>query len=221
LATTGEEEESALRRAAEEAADVAARAEESLAAWAATLVPVVEAEERSLAASSELDEIRDLDRILGLTHEFLSRAQDRVNREIAPRLGAAIGADLALVTAGRYVEAIVDPQNLGVQVRGAGGPLRDASGLSHGTAEQVYLLLRVALAEHLVKPGESCPLLLDDVTVHADAERTGQILELLLAVAERHQVVLFSQERQVRDWAAAHLTGPRQALRELTPVPLT
>jgi hypothetical protein len=215
-----EVDEAALRRTAEETADAAARAEESLAAFAATLVPVVEAEERALAAASALDEIRDLDRILGLTHAFLSRAQDRVNREIAPRLGAAIGSDLALVTSGRYVEAIVDPQSLAVQVRGVGGPLRDASGLSHGTAEQVYLLLRVALAEHLVKPGESCPLLLDDVTVHADADRTRQILELLLAVAERHQVVLFSQERQVRDWAATHLTDPRHALRELTPVPV-
>ena len=36
---------------------------------------------------------------------------------------------------------------LSVQVRAPGGRLRDAGGLSHGTTEQVYLLLRVALAD--------------------------------------------------------------------------
>jgi hypothetical protein len=214
-------DEAELGRVAEDAADAAARAEESLAAWAATLVPVAEAEERAAAAAAELEAVRALDRILGLTHDFLSRAQDRVNRAIAPRLAAAVGRDLAAVTGGRYAEAIVDPATLSVQVRAPGGRLRDAGGLSHGTTEQVYLLLRVALAEHLVTPGESCPLLLDDVTVHADGARTEQILELLLGVAERHQVVLFSQQQQVRDWARTRLTGPRHALRVLTPVPVS
>jgi uncharacterized protein YhaN len=114
---------------------------------------------------------------------------------------------------------IVDPGTLTVQVRAEGGRLRDAGGLSYGTAEQVYLLLRVALAEHLVRRGESCPLILDDVTVHADRDRTTRVLELLLRVAERHQVVLFSQQDQVRDWARERLTDPRHALRHLTPVP--
>jgi len=61
-------------------------------------------------------------------------------------------------------------------------------------------------------------LLLDDVTVHADAERTRQIMELLLAVAQRHQVVVFSQQEQVRQWALERLDDPRHALRELAPV---
>jgi len=103
-----------------------------------------------------------------------------------------------------------------VQVRGAGGPLRDVEHLSVGTVEQVYLLVRVALAERLVRPGESCPLLLDDVTVHADQDRTRRLLDTLLSVAERHQVVLFTQQEQVRQWARTSLTGPRHALHELT-----
>jgi uncharacterized protein YhaN len=124
------------------------------------------------------------------------------------------------VSGGRYVEAVVDPASLAVQVRTRGGPLRDVDALSVGTAEQIYLLLRVALAQRLVRPGESCPLLLDDVTVHADPERTTRLLDVLLAVAARHQVVLFSQQDQVRVWARQHLTGPRHALRELPPPPL-
>ena len=88
-------------------------------------------------------------------------------------------------TAGRYTEVIVDPEQLKVLVRAPAGRWREADRLSYGTAEQVYLMLRLALAEHLVLPGTSCPLLLDDVTVHADAERTVALLELLRRVAER------------------------------------
>src|SRR5437899_4506225 len=36
---------------------------------------------------------------------------------------------------------------------------RAADQLSHGTAEQVYLLLRLALVRHLLRAGTTCPML--------------------------------------------------------------
>ena len=66
--------------------------------------------------------------------------------------------------------------------------------LSAGTADQVYLLLRVALAQHLAATGETCPLLLDGVTAQADGERTPEILDLLLKLGDQRQVVLSTQE---------------------------
>jgi uncharacterized protein YhaN len=73
----------------------------------------------------------------------------------------------------------------------------------------MYLLLRVAMAERLVVGDESCPLLLDEVTVHCDPERTLAILSLLAEVAETRQVVLFTQEAEVVAWAEQHLVGDR------------
>jgi uncharacterized protein YhaN len=207
-----------LRQEHEEADRRALLAEKDLAEYASSHTSVADAEERALAAAAELTRVRELDRILTLTKTYLTRAQERVHRDIAPRLAGALRRDLAAITADRYTDAVVDPASLVVQVRGAGGRLRDADRLSLGTAEQVYLLLRVALAEQLVKPGESCPLLLDDVTAHADHDRTEQMLRLLLGVAARHQVVLFTQQEQVRDWAKVHLDGDHHALRELTTV---
>jgi len=84
--------------------------------------------------------------------------------------------------------------------------------LSHGTAEQVYLLLRVALADHLTRPGEICPLVLDDPTPHFDTDRTRAMLELLVQLAETRQVILFSQEPEVLAWAEHRLTPPRHRL---------
>jgi exonuclease SbcC len=95
---------------------------------------------------------------------------------------------------------------------------RAADRLSHGTAEQVFLLLRIALAGQLVKDKVTCPLLLDDVTVHADGLRMVRILELLRNASEDHQIVLFTQQEQVRDWARARLDAGRDALHELPAV---
>ena len=86
-------------------------------------------------------------------------------------------------------------------------PWREAALLSHGTAEQVYLLLRVALADHLTRSEEVCPLILDDPTPHFDAERTLAVLDLLLQLADTRQIVLFSQEDAVLQWAERRLDG--------------
>jgi DNA repair protein SbcC/Rad50 len=116
------------------------------------------------------------------------------------------------VTTGRYQDVTVDPETLQVRVRLTDGTLHAAGLLSHGTTEQVYLLLRMAMAERLVAGEESCPLLLDDVTVHCDPGRTQAILDLLARVAEDRQVVLFTQEADVVAWASENLTDDRHRI---------
>ena len=103
-----------------------------------------------------------------------------------------------------------------MSVAGPGGQRRDAALLSHGAAEQVYLLLRLALARHLTKGrGETCPLILDDVVGASDSERKQAVLETLLAISETNQVILFTHEDDVRDWARERLTGPPHRVVEL------
>jgi uncharacterized protein YhaN len=153
---------------------------------------------------------------LELTRTFLLRAQDQVHRSVAPRLAEQVSEWLPYVTQGRYVRALVDPATLAVGVRGEDGPWREAALLSHGTAEQVYLLLRMALADQLTRPGEVCPLILDDPTPHFDAGRTQAVLDLLLHIAETRQVILFSQEREVLAWAEQHIRDPRHRLTRLS-----
>jgi DNA repair exonuclease SbcCD ATPase subunit len=176
---------------------------------------VVAAEERHRAAETAIGRIEALDRILERTISILEEAKDETQREIAPRLRAAILPQLPLATAGRYVDVRIDPATLEVQVRERDGEWRSAMALSHGTAEQIYLLLRIALARTLVSTAETAPLLLDDVTVQSDAERVGAILELLHRDSTERQVILFSQQDVVLAWARGRLTEPRDRLIEL------
>jgi DNA repair exonuclease SbcCD ATPase subunit len=174
---------------------------------ARALRSVPEAEEAVAAARAELDRVTELASTLAMTQQFLTAAQERVHRDIAPVLADTLRAWLPAVTGGRYVDATVNPATLEVKVCGPRRNWREADRLSIGTAEQVYLLLRVALAQHLTTTGEKCPLLLDDVTVQADDDRTREVLDLLLRLSADRQVVLFAQEPIVAEWAQEHLDG--------------
>ena len=74
------------------------------------------------------------------------------------------------------------------------------------------MLLRVALARHLVRKGEFAPLLFDDVTVQCDTERTGALMDLLHDLSAEQQVIVFSQEQDVREWATRNLREPQDHL---------
>ncbi len=203
------------RRRHHEAAVLAGRADAVLAERWRSMPPVADAQEALAAAQRELARVVELDQVLGLAVGFLARAQEQVHRSVAPELSELLQAWLPGLTAGRYLEARLDPATLEVQVREAGGRFRRAELLSHGTAEQVYLLLRVALADRLTAGYDTCPLLLDDVTVHADPVRAAGMLELLQELSRERQIILFSHQEQVRQWAAQQLDPHRDRLVEL------
>ncbi|MCC6184193.1 MAG: AAA family ATPase [Microthrixaceae bacterium] len=216
----------AIRADREEAALLLQRrvqsAEGALLEAARVLPDVAGAEERLAAAQAELERVECLQSVLDDTIGFMSRAQERVHRDIAPLLRETLVRRLPAVTAGRYTDVAVDPQTLAVRVRGASGQWRAARMLSFGTAEQIHLLLRLALVELLTADHDTCPLLLDDVTVHADDERTRAILEVLREASATRQVVLFTQEESVARWARGHLgdlTHPAGAVIDLPRLP--
>jgi exonuclease SbcC len=180
---------------------------------AKTLASVSEAEESLARAKAELGRVEALSDVLDRTERFLGEAQERVFRDIAPVLVKTLDKWLPVVTVERYSRSTVDPETLEVCVASATGDWRNADLLSVGTKEQVYLLLRVALAEHLAKNRAVSPLLLDDVTVQADPTRTCAILNMCKTLAEEgRQVVVFAQEPTVADWAADNLTEPQHKL---------
>src|SRR5436309_4212552 len=178
-------------------------------------VSVSDAEEELRIAEEKLANIRMLDDTLETTHLFLSQAHDSVHRDIAPFLAEVVRHWLPEITLGRYVDARVDSQTLEVQVCYTSGEWRDATRLSHGTADQIYLLLRLAMVEYLTKPSEVCPLILDDITLQSDTRRKERLLNMLRKVSEQRQVILFTQEEEVLQWAKKNLSQPEARMLEL------
>ncbi len=177
------------------------------------LPDVSEAEESVLTAQAELGRVESLADTLGRTLALLRSAEELVHRSLAPVLAAAIARWLPVVCQGAYEDVSVDPADLSVSVKEAAtGRWRQARLLSEGTREQIYLLLRVAMAEHLVTNGEQAPLLLDEVTVQSDSLRKSQLLDVLHRLSAERQVVLFTHDDDVLAWADGRLDGERDSV---------
>jgi Fe-S cluster assembly ATPase SufC len=179
------------------------------------LVNVAVAEEAAAAARLRVERVVELAGIIDETMALLEAAQRQVHRDLAPVLAAAIREWLPILSGGAYVEAGVNPADLSIEVKErATGAWRQARLLSGGTREQVYLLLRVAMAQHLVTTAEPAPMLLDEITAQADVDRREAILEMLLTMAAERQLILFTHDEAVLAWAERRLTGePHRVIR--------
>ncbi|MCI2238702.1 hypothetical protein MN205_09360, partial [Kineococcus sp. TRM81007] len=120
------------------------------------------------------------------------------------------GRVLSVLTAGRWtgLSAVDDGGSRRLAVRrGDGEVLEGVDGLSEGTADQVFLALRLAAiaAEHrlLVRAGRGpLPVVLDDVLMTFDEPRTGAALAALAELARDVQVVLLTHHADVAERAA-------------------
>lgn len=79
--------------------------------------------------------------------------------------------------------------------------------LSDGTRDQLYLALRLAALEELALRSEPMPLILDDVLVNFDDERTALTLDALGDFAATSQVIMFTHHRRTWDIAKKRLRG--------------
>jgi ABC-type lipoprotein export system ATPase subunit len=71
------------------------------------------------------------------------------------------------------------------------------------------------MAQQLSTTGETAPLLLDEVTAQADAERKVYILDVLHTLSAERQIVLFTHDDDVVTWAERSLGEQRDQLIQL------
>ena len=131
--------------------------------------------------------------------EALQAADSQLQSRLSPQLSQRAGEYFARLTHGRYTQVSLT-RDLEVAVR-EGDSLADRplSYLSQGTADQLYLALRLALADLLLPQPEACPLILDDAFLTFDDQRLALALEVMAELARTRQVLLFTcQSREGR-----------------------
>ncbi|MFO8151954.1 AAA family ATPase [Thioalkalivibrio sp.] len=140
--------------------------------------------------------------------QLLKWAIDRFRREKqAPMLRRA-GEIFASLTGGAFSALRVDyddrdqPQLTGVRPGGASVPV---PGLSTGTADQLYLALRVASIEDYLEHSPALPFVADDLFVNFDDERSAAGFEVLGQLATRTQVLFFTHHRHLVEIARERL----------------
>ena len=75
----------------------------------------------------------------------------------------------------------------------------EAEQLSQGTADQLYLAVRLAICEMVLPSDKAVPILLDDALVNFDDQRMAAALDYLLEVSAHHQILLFTCPKREGD----------------------
>ena len=211
------EAEEALRRA-DRAAAGAERGAHDAEDEITRFVSVDEARAAADRAERQAERLRMLDRTLVAAYDRLLLAREAALEEIAGGIRAHLSLFMPEITADPDLRVDIDRQ-LQVLVGELGRPLSDLEFVSHSTAEQSYLLTRIALSRYLTGGRPVTPLLLDDVTSNADGRRVRRVLDLLYRIGQQCQVVIFAHEDAARQWADEHrVDDPRLHLHLLTSV---
>lgn len=198
------ERDAVLREHQDRARD-RARLEESTA--------VMDLELRKSAFEQELREVLDDWRRLRLAAGLVEEALRRFEEAHQPGVLREASGLFARVTGGRYPRIVQTDGRAGFAVLTADGAHRSPGQLSQGTAEQLYLCIRLGLVAEMARGGRALPVVMDDVLVNFDDARAAAMAEVLAAFASAHQILFFTCSARTRDLLASR--APNAELRAM------
>lgn len=129
---------------------------------------------------------------LQLAQAVLKQAKNRFEKEKQPAVIQHTNEYFRRITEGRYSDLRISLSNKEVLIFDSKGKEKSIKDLSRGTREQLLLSLRLGLIEEYEKNSEPLPVVLDDILVNSDAQRTAIIADILKDFAKNRQVLFFT-----------------------------
>lgn len=129
---------------------------------------------------------------LELAVSLLKEADTEIRSRFSPALGRMAADYLSRLTGGRY-DALTLSGDFTAKARLAGDASpRETAYLSAGTADLLYLAVRLAVVDLALPQDDPCPLILDDALVNFDQARREEAMALLGELAQKRQILLFT-----------------------------
>ena len=149
--------------------------------------------------ADRIEKLNETYSALMIAQETLAEAAEALQRRFAPKITKTAQKTFAQLTDGRYSRLTLG-QDFSVSTNAQGEDvLRSGMWRSDGTVDQLYLSLRLAVAEELIP---QAPLVLDDALVRFDEKRMGLALDILEGLAEQKQVILFTCQSREQEYLA-------------------
>jgi uncharacterized protein YhaN len=130
--------------------------------------------------------------VLTLCKTLLDETRKIYETERQPGVLRQASLFFKVMTEGHYIRVIAPLDGAEIQVERADGVRLPPQLLSRGTAEQLYLAMRLALVREYASTNDALPVVFDDVFVNFDPARTRNTLQAVRELAETHQVLLFT-----------------------------
>jgi uncharacterized protein YhaN len=197
--------ESERRSVAEQlrnARDAFARLSGEIAGARAQIADLAALDEQVARTHAEIARLEAFERAVRLARATLERRTREAHQAFARRLEDYAAAALETITAGRYGEIFVDPGDFAIRVRAPETrAIVELDALSAGTRDQIYLVVRFAMARMFAEGLETPPLLLDDPFAYWDRARIERCLPIVERAADGAQAILFTASRELADAA--------------------
>ncbi|PYS37168.1 MAG: hypothetical protein DMG14_22215 [Acidobacteria bacterium] len=155
-------------------------------------------EERSRALSRQetilarIDEAAEQWAVITLCRALLDETRKIYETERQPEVLRQASLFFNVMTEGRYIRVIAPLDGGDIQVERADAVRLAPSLLSRGTAEQLYLAMRLALVREYANHVDPLPVVFDDIFVNFDPARSRTSLKAVSELCATHQVLLFT-----------------------------
>jgi uncharacterized protein YhaN len=177
-------------------------------------------EERSRALSRQetilarVDEAAEQWAVITLCRALLDETRKIYETERQPEVLRQASSFFAVMTEGRYMRVIAPLDGGEIQVERRDGVRLSPQLLSRGTAEQLYLSMRLALVREYANHVDPLPVVFDDIFVNFDPARSRTSFKAIAELCSTHQVLLFTCHphlvRQVEEIVPAAKLFPLQ-----------
>lgn len=165
-------------------------------------------EEELVRQQAEYDALR-------LSLDALQAANTTLQNRFSPELGRRAAEIFANMTGSTWSHILLDRDFHLSAESGSDPTRRSVQLLSAGTADQLYLAVRLAICEMILPPEQNPPLILDDALLTFDDARLSTTLDYLTRLGAQRQILLFTcQGREaalLRGRPGVHITNLTQS----------
>ena len=146
-------------------------------------------EEQLENLKNEQEEILKLGKAIDLAKNILEKSYEKMKNNITPKFTENLLKNTKGVIGEKYKNIIFN-EDEGLIVETENGNYVNANLLSVGTIDQLYLALRLAIANEVSK--EVLPIILDEAFAYYDEERLENILLYLNNNFKENQIIIFT-----------------------------
>ncbi|MBN1891809.1 MAG: AAA family ATPase [Clostridiales bacterium] len=156
-----------------------------------------EIEERIEETNDRIARAREYYEALKLASEAMSDAAKEMESIFAPQVNEIAGQYLSKLTEKRYAALRFD-REFKVEISDRqDGMYHEADYFSAGTVDQIYLALRLAIADLIDPSDDKLPILLDDALVQYDDDRAKRAVRLFKDLSSRRQIIMFTCHKSI------------------------
>ena len=137
---------------------------------------------------------------IAMAMEALAEANATLQSRFSPALGERAAEIFGQITGGQYQKVLLSRDFSIAAENGSDSVARNLSLLSQGTADQLYLSVRLAICDMVLPQEDPAPLILDDALLSFDDTRLHAALDFLAERGKTRQILLFSCQKREQDY---------------------